>query len=348
VLLRIDDTRFSSSFREGQVREAALAAKLARLSAEVELTEFEVPEAVAAVDPVVATNEVALFSRRQQELASALLVLRRQVAQRRQELVEMRSRKSQLDRSYALLREELRRTEPLVSNGVVSEVELLRLRRTVNDTRGDQDSARLALPRLESAYQEARGKVDERRLRFVADAQAQLNEARSELNALQQTGLAMEDRVARTLVRSPVRGTVKQLKINTRGGVVQPGMDLVEIVPLEDTLLVEARVRPADIAFLRPQQHAVVKLTAYDYAIYGGLDAKVEHISADTILDEKENHYFLIRVRTDKNYLGEETDPLPIISGMTATVDILTGKKTVLNYLLKPVLRARERALRER
>jgi adhesin transport system membrane fusion protein len=159
---------------------------------------------------------------------------------------------------------------------------------------------------------------------------------------------SQEDRVSRTLVKSPVKGAVNQIMVTTIGGVIQPGMDLMEIVPLEGSLLVEAHVRPADIAFLRPKQHAKVKLTAYDYAIYGGLDAKLEHISADTITDEDGESYYLIRVRTERSYLGSEESPLEIIPGMTATVDILTGEKTVLDYLLKPVLRARERALRER
>jgi adhesin transport system membrane fusion protein len=148
-------------------------------------------------------------------------------------------------------------------------------------------------------------------------------------------------------VRSPVTGTINRLLVNTVGGVIQPGMDLVEIVPLEDTLVIEARIKPSDIAFLRPEQEAKVKFTAYDFTIYGGLDAKLEHISADSITDEKGNSYYLVRLRTNKNYLGPESDPLPIIPGMVASVDILTGKKTVLAYLLKPVLRAKYMALRE-
>ena len=150
------------------------------------------------------------------------------------------------------------------------------------------------------------------------------------------------------MVKSPVNGEVKQILVTTIGGVVQPGMDLLEIVPLEGNLLVEAHVRPADIAFLRPDQDAEVKLTAYDYSIYGGLPAKLEHISADTITDENGESFYLIRVRTERNFLGSESAPLEIIPGMTAVIDILTGEKSVLDYLLKPVLRAREMALRER
>jgi adhesin transport system membrane fusion protein len=185
-------------------------------------------------------------------------------------------------------------------------------------------------------------------LSFRNAARQELNQTMSELTGLSESSVALEDRVNRTAVRSPVRGTIKQLLVHTVGGVIAPGMSLVEIVPIEDTLLVEARIRPANIAFLRPGQEAIVKFTAYDFHIFGGLPAKLEHISADSILDEKGDSYYLVRVRTERSYLGDEHQPLPIISGMTTYVDILTGKKTVLSYLMKPLLRAKERALRER
>ncbi len=159
---------------------------------------------------------------------------------------------------------------------------------------------------------------------------------------------AAADRVQRTEVRSPVRGTIKRLLINTVGGVIQPGQDLVEIVPLEDTLLIEAKVRPADIGFLHPGQPALVKVTAYDFSIYGGLEGVVEDISADTITDERGESFYRVRVRTHDNALEKAGEPLPIIPGMTTQVDILTGQKTVMDYLLKPILKAKERALRER
>ena len=189
--------------------------------------------------------------------------------------------------------------------------------------------------------------------RFKAEAQGDLAQREIELSTVREAIVAAKDRVQRTEVRSPVRGIVKQVKVSTIGGVVRPSMDLVEIVPLDDTLLVEAKVRPQDIAFIRPQQGAIVKISAYDFAIYGGLKAKVERISADAITEAdrtggREESYYKIIVRTDRNYLGTEEKPLPIIPGMVATVDILTGHKTVLDYLLKPVLRARNRALRER
>ena len=180
------------------------------------------------------------------------------------------------------------------------------------------------------------------------DTQTELEEKQNKLSQLSEGQVGLQDRVARTSVLSPVKGTIKTIKVNTVGGVVQPGMDLVEVVPMEDNLLIEARVLPKDIAFLRPGLEAIVKVSAYDFAIYGGLKGKLEHISADTIQDEKGNAFYLVRVRTEKSYLGDASKPLPIIPGMMASVDIITGKKSVLEYLLKPIIRAKQSALRER
>jgi adhesin transport system membrane fusion protein len=348
VLLLIDDTRFASSFREARVNLFALKAKAARLRAEAEGQPFEAPAEATKERPDIVAQELELYNARQQELQVNLGILNQQVAQRRQELAELGAKKGQLQRSYWLVAKELNMTRPLVKEGAISEVEVLRLERQANDFRGDLEATKLAIPRAESRYAEAKRKAEEAEISFRNEARAEFNQIKSELDRISESSTALEDRVKRTRVRSPVRGTVNKVNVTTVGGVIQPGMDLIEIVPLEDTLLVEAQVRPADIAFLRPGLKAIVKFSAYDYAIYGGLDAKLEHISADTITDEEGNAFYLVRVRTDQSYLGSEAKPLPIIPGMTATVDILTGKKTVLEYLLKPVLRARERALRER
>jgi len=240
-------------------------------------------------------------------------------------------------------------SEPLVAEGAMSRVEILRLQRSANDIHGELTAARLSIPRLESSLNEAKSKLSELEIRFHTEALEELNLAKSELDITTESVMALEDRVTRTRVLSPVKGTIKQLKVTTIGGVIQPGMDLVEIVPLEDQLLIEAEIRPADIAFLHPGQKAMVKLTAYDFSIYGGLEAELEHISADTITNEEDGEsYYLIRLRTDKNYLEKNGEKLNIIAGMTADVDILTGKKSVLDYILKPILKARSRALRER
>jgi adhesin transport system membrane fusion protein len=347
-LLRLDDIRFSSSYRETRAKYLELLARSARLTAEANNQPVSIPDVVNKEDPQLAASELALHRSRAEELVSKQNILGQQQSQTRQEMAELEARKNQLARSHALLKQELEMSEPLAAEGAISEVEILRLKRSVNDMRGELEASTLAIPRLRAANEEMKSKIAEIGIAFRTEARSDLSAVEGELSTVEEILRGQQDRVSRTLVRSPVRGTVKQIMVTTIGGVIQPGMDLVEIVPTEGSLLVEAHVRPADIAFLRPEQDAQVKLTAYDYAIYGGLPAKLEHISADTIPDESGESFFLIRVRTERSYLGTEAAPLKIMPGMTAMVDILTGEKTVLDYLLKPVLRARERALKER
>jgi len=348
VLLKIDDTRFLSSFREIELKYYELLARSTRLKAESQSIKFVIPPEVTEADPMLAENEMSLYKTRQLELDSAIRVLKQQEVQRRQELIERRARQSQLQQSYELSDQELKMSEPLVQAGVLSEVELLRLKRAAIDLYGDMEANRLAIPRIRAAISEAQQKIEEQNIQFRTEAANQFSEVNAELARTKEMVFSLEDRVTRTQVRSPVKGTIKQLKINTVGGIIQPGMDLLEIVPIEDNLLIEAKIRPADIAFLRPGQEAMIKLTAYDFSIYGGLPAKLERISADTITDEKEESFYLIYLRTDKNYIDSSKGMLDIIPGMTTSVDILTGKKTVLDYLLKPILKAKNEALRER
>ena len=264
----------------------------------------------------------------------------------------MEARAAQLAQSYELVQQELTMIRPAAEKGVYPKVELIRLERQANDLKGQLDVARLSVPRLRSARSEVREKAEQVSAEFRAAASRELSEARGEQSMVSASRVALKDRLARTTVRAPLAGTIKQVKVSTVGGVIQPGMDLVEIVPLEDTLLVEARVRPADIAFVRPGLEAMVKLSAYDFSIYGGLEGTVEHVSADAIVDERPGSrpesFYLVRVRTSNGGRGAGDRDLKIIPGMQATVDIRTGRKTVLQYLLKPVLRAKQTALRER
>lgn len=347
-LVRLDDTRFLSNAGETEADRLAMSMRVDRLSAEVEDRPLVLaPDALKAV-PKQAANEQALYASRRQQLTDEVAGLQQQVIQRQQELREFTSKQEQFRNSLQLLRQEISMSEPLVAQGAISQVEVLRLKRSEVETRGQLDSTALAIPRAQAAISEVSRKIDETRGKFRSDALTQLNEARTDLSKAQATGKALTDRVSRTMVTSPVRGVVKQLMVNTIGGVVQPGSDLVEVVPLDDTLLVEAKVRPQDIAFLRPGQEAMVKFTAYDYTIYGGLKARLEQIGADTITDDKGNTFYMITLRTDRSHLGTDEPPLLIIPGMVASVDIITGKKSILSYLLKPVLRARAEALRER
>lgn len=347
-LLRLDDTRFASNVGETEADRLALLLRVERLSAEVQGRELQVAEEVREKVPRLAENEEQLFNSRRQQLQDEVAGLQEQLIQRRQELREFVSKQGQFRNSLDLLRQEIRMSEPLVAEGAISRVEVLRLKRAEVESRGQLEATTLAIPRAEAAIKEVERKIDETRGRFRSAALTELNEARTELSKIQSTGKALEDRVNRTLVTSPVRGIVKQLLVNTIGGVIQPGSDLVEIVPLDDKLLVEARIRPQDIAFLHPGQEAVVKFTAYDYTIYGGLKAELVQIGADTVTDDEGNSFYVIKLRTDRSHLGSEESPLLIIPGMVASVDIITGKKSVLSYLLKPIIRARSEALRER
>lgn len=348
ILARIDDTGFAASLGEMKVNYFALMGRIARLTAETNGTAPNFSPILMAEQRGIATAERNLFNARQADLASQLAILGGQADQRKQELAELRGRLVQQRRNLAIAQEEYDITKPLADQGIVSQVDLLRLRREVNTLEGEISAGVLALPRAQSAIDEANRRVEEQLLGFRSEASRDLADAGAEFSAVKQAISAAEDRVMRTEIRSPVNGIVKEIKLKTVGGVLQPGEELMQIVPVEDSLLIEARVKPADIGFLKQNQKATVKLTAYDFAIYGGLPAILERIGADTIQDEDGNPYYKIMVRTERNYLDTGAQRLPIIPGMVASVDILTGEKTVMNYLLKPLTRARERALTER
>jgi adhesin transport system membrane fusion protein len=352
VLLRIENTAAEANFGELQQRRLSALTAVARLQAEQAAAEGTQPvfsEELVQAAPDLVQAEIGLFNVRQQQLHSQIQILEDQVQQRKQEMQELDSKLAGLRSAHGLASQELDITRPLAEQGVVAKVDLLRLEREVLDLRSQIEATNLARPRAESALNEAQRRIDERLVTFRSEAASELTKRQAELASITEALTADTDRVNRTEVRSPVHGTVKEIKVRTVGGVIQPGQDLMEIVPIEDTLLVEAQVRPSDIAFMYPNQKAVIKITAYDFSIYGGLDAVVEQISADSIEDkEKGESFFRVYLRTDKNYLGTAEDPLPIIPGMTASVDVLTGEKTVLEYLMKPILRARDSALRER
>lgn len=348
VLLHIDDTQFQSSFRESQLKAFGLTARLARLEAEANGTVFFPPSEIQQAHPELVANEEKLFSSHKEEIKSTTSMLENQVDQRQHELNSLLASEKQLGHRLNLLRKELSLTEPMVKQGIMSELELLHMRRELAELEGNLENAVLSIPRTRSMLEEARTKVHDPLLAFRSRAQTELNEVRSELNQLTESLTGLQDRVQRTAIRSPVRGTVIRVRVHSIGQVIRSGMDLVEIMPLDDSLLVEAQIRPSDIAFLRPGLKTVVKFTAYDFSIYGGLIGTLEQISADAIANEKGESFFKISVRTQENHLGTTERPLPIIPGMVASIDVLTGKKTVLDYMLKPILKARSGALRER
>ncbi len=345
LLLRVDPTRFVSNMQESRVSQLALQAKSLRLEALTRGLPFKPPAELLREAPDVVAQEQRLYDSRRAEISTQVSIAQNQLSQRQQELNEVRARRDQAERSLELMNKELNATRPMIATGAVSEVEVLRLEREVARLRGDREQATAQIARVQSSILEASRKIEEVQLTSRNQMSGELSDTMSKLASTSQGGLALEDKVKHADIKSPVRGIVKRLLVNTVGAVVQPGKEVVEVVPLDDTLILEVQIIPKDIGFLRPNQEAMVKFTAYDYAIYGGLLADVVQIGADSVLDEKGNAFFHIRVRTRKPSLGPG---LPIIPGMVAQVDILTGKKSVLSYLLKPVLRAKANALTER
>ncbi|CAD7287791.1 Type I secretion system membrane fusion protein PrsE [Campylobacter majalis] len=349
IILKIDNKNFSSSYGESQLRLQELHAKFLRLDAEANDKVFDFNETRDINNSKAIMYELSLYDSNKAQLNEQIRILNEQLRQRESELNELRNKISQTQTSYQLAVKERDIMEPLFKKSLVSEVEFLQLQRRLNDLRGELEAARLSVPRVQSTINEVQNKITEAKLAFTNNAKKELNEVSAEMARINESQINLSDRVERTYVRSPVDGIVSKLMIHTISGVIKPGESIAEIVPLDDKLVAEVKVVPADVAFLRTGLPAKVKFTAYDFSIYGGLDGNVTLISADTETNEKtgESHY-LVRVETDKNYLGTEDKPLRIKVGMVVSADIITGKKTILDYLLKPILKAKNNALTER
>lgn len=345
LLLRLDQTRSQATLGENRAELQGLSIKAARLRAMIDGEAFAPDESMLAAAPDIVAQELQLYESRIRGLEGEQEIAMQQLAQRTEELAELIARESQLTTEQRLARQELDFTQPMVASGAVSEVEILRLQREVNRAGGELAQTQAQAKGVTAAMAEARQRMDSVRIEFANEASEQLTDTLTRIKGLREAGEGLSDRVQQTNVVAPVTGTVKQLFYNTIGGVVLPGRDIIELVPADDTLLLEVRVRPQDIAFLAPGQRANVKVTAYDFVVYGGLEGRVEQIGADTVLDEEGNAFYEVSVRTDKADFGPES---PIIPGMTVEADVISGKKTILAYLMKPVLRAHQRALSER
>ncbi len=346
LLMRIDPTRFLANFRENRATAQSLQARAERLRALATGTPFTPSDELVEKAPAIVAQERELYENGLETLAERQSILQERLAQRRAELEEAQSRRDTAARELGMASQELNLTRPLLQSGAVSEVEVLRLQRDVSRASGERTQAAAQVERLQSAIEEAQSQLREVELEARNEWRTELSQTLGELSALDESSSGLEDRVRLSEIRSPVDGVVQRLNINTIGGVAQPGQEVVEIVPSADKLLVEARIAPQDIAFLHPGQPATIKLTAYDFAIYGGLEAELEHISADTITDDNDNTFYLVRVSTVE---GQEVDSqISVIPGMTAQVDIITGKRTVMQFMLKPVLRAWENSMGER
>ncbi len=344
-LIKIDETRAVSSLRENKGQYLALLAKQARLSALAMGGAFNPPTEVKTETPQVYEQEYALYNASREELASIVSIARDQMEQREKELLELQSKKVFAEKTYESANKELAANKPLLASGAVSEIDILKLEREATRARGEIEQTKAQISRVQTSISEARRKITESEQSFRSKVRTELNDTTAKLNSLTETSVALSDKVKQATLKSPVNGKVSRLFFNTVGGVIQPGKEVLELVPTDDTLVIETKVQIKDIAFLRPQQPAIVKLTAYDYTIYGTLDAVVESIAANSTVDDKGNAYYLVRVRTLQTSIGQG---LPIIPGMVAQVDVLTGKKTILSYLLKPVLKAKSYAFSER
>ncbi|MGF1786738.1 HlyD family type I secretion periplasmic adaptor subunit [Photobacterium swingsii] len=367
-LLIIDDTQFQSDFNEQSQSLVGTQADSVRLNALLASIRIDKSQAKTNWQKSIVIKQQALnfpseltqnqarlvqrqkneFTDQLSQLESQLAVVEQQINQKARERIETQSRVSSLRNSYGIASKELAITKPLADEGVVPEIELLKLQRQLNDTRRELKSAELQLPIIKAAIQEAILKRIDIAQNFRSDLQRELNEISDQLASLSASQIGLKDRVNRTTITSPVTGIIQTLHTNTVGGVIQPGMDVITIVPTDDNLLIEAQIAPKDIAFLRPKLRAMIKFSAYDFTVFGGLEGTLETISADTIKDDEGNSFYQIRIRTAQNYLlSGSGEILPIIPGMTASADIITGKRTVLDYLLKPVISAQRNALRE-
>jgi adhesin transport system membrane fusion protein len=348
VLLKINNLKSISSSKTNTMSYNELLAKSLRLYAEANELPFK---GIKTDDKELAKQiELAkrLYDSDKLEFQAKDNALIQQIEQRKQELREAKAKINSLKKSLSFVTEEIAMTEPMVKEGIKSKVDFLKLKREANGISNEIEAARLSLPRLQSAIKEYRNKRIEAKQEFINRAKKELNEVTAEMARLKTQQVAYNDQVNRTMVKSPVDGIVQKLFVNTIGGVVKPGADLVEIVPTNEKLYLEIKIKPSDIAFIHPGAEAMVKISAYDFSIHGGLKGKVVNISPDTITDKEGNTFYLIHIETDKNYLGSKEHPLEIIPGMTATVDIVTGKKTVMQYILKPILKSKQYIFTER
>lgn len=349
-LMRIDDTRAGSDLGELREREAALLATQTRILAEAQgKTAITFPERLKERAPAAVAAEREVFFSRSKQLHSELAVLQDKLAQRQAAVRENRAHIAKLEAQLAPLTEETALTADLASRGTVPRIELLRLQSELAAQQGELAVSRARQPGIEAAISEAENQIKTAQLAYELTARERGAEISGDLAVLHEALRAATDKVTRTSLRAPVKGTVNRIHVTTLGAVVQPGAPLVEIVPKDDKLLIEAQIPPRDVAFIHPGHPASVKITAYDYLVYGGLDGTVEQIGADALSDTDGNEFFRVMVRTEENSLPAASEgSLPISSGMVAQVDILTGRKSVLDYLLRPLRRAQAEALRER
>lgn len=348
LLVSLSPMQAGGDFQTRQQQTLALEARIARLRAEADGAAPQFPPSLVGSSAEFVRLEQAAFEARRLEQAAQQSVLMSQIAQKTKEMEEARIVMQTAQRTLAAAQEERDMLERLVAQGLEPRIELVRIGRVITDADGRERGAQAAIERLRDAIAETRARRDNAQQAFRAQARDEQNRALAELRAVEQGLPALEDRFDRTALRAPVRGVVNRVFVNTVGGVAKPGDPLVELVPADDPLQIEAMVNPKDIGFVRPGQPARVKLSAYDYSIYGAMPGKVVQVGADAVSNDRGEAFFLVRIETEARAIESLGRSLPIISGMQAQVDIVTGSKTVLRYLLKPLIAVRENAFRER
>jgi adhesin transport system membrane fusion protein len=349
VILRMSDIEASSDLGANQARYLGLLAATQRLQAESEGRDMvEFSEEVKNGAPESVAEEMNAFRANKLQIQGQLDILKSQESQRSQEVNELNTRISDVRGVLALLKDEQAVIQPLVARGSAPQLELLQLERSIKEKQTELNSAQSSLPRAQSAVSEARARINDISTSAQAKAQEEFAVKLREMNEIKERLSALSERKTRTEVKSPVNGTVQDITINTVGGVTRPGDALVRIVPKDDQLIVEAQINPKDRAFIYPGQSAMIKVTAYDFSIYGGLKGEVLDISADTVTDDQGNSFYRVRLRTFDKELKRNGQVLPIIPGMVAQVDILTGQKTVMEYLMKPLIKTLNNAMSER
>ncbi|WP_457743202.1 HlyD family type I secretion periplasmic adaptor subunit [Sulfurimonas sp.] len=348
VLLKIDNAKSTSSSQTNLMKHNELYAKRLRLYAEANELPFKsIPTKNKELNKQIELAKKLYDSDKIEMLAQDSSIVD-QIEQKKQALKEAKAKIHSLKKSLEFAREEVSMMAPMVKQGLKSKVDFLKLKREANGIQNNTEAAELSIPRLQSAIQEYRNKRIESKQKFINKYKKELNEVSAKLDRIKTQQIEFTDQVDRTVVKSPVDGIVQKLYVNTVGGVVKPGQDLVEIVPTNEKLYVQIKIKPRDIAFIHPGAEAMVKISAYDFSIHGGLKGKVVDISPDTITDKKGKTFYLIQIQTDKNYLGSKKHPLKIIPGMTVTTNIVTGKKTVMQYILKPILKSKQYVFSER
>ncbi|MEM7176201.1 MAG: HlyD family type I secretion periplasmic adaptor subunit [Pseudomonadota bacterium] len=349
LLMELDGTLLDSQLGQEQQRAFGLMARVERLQAEIDGMALQFDAALIRDAPDVVRSETALYQGRQTELQAEIDILERQRLQRQREYEEGMTDRVTASETLKVLAEERAMMAPLVERRMEPATTLLTLRRSEAEWQGRKTRAEAVTQRLQSGLAEIDDRIRAERSRFRSAALTDLALATAELAALKPALPALENRAARAQIRAPMRGIVNRIHRSTLGGMARSGEELIEIVPLDDTLLVEAYVRPADIAFLYAGQKVKVKITAYDFSRYGSLDGEIIRIGADTITrsDRNEEEVFVIEIRTQNTMLDGGGIAVEIIPGMITEVDILTGRKTVLDYLIRPVIRVKDRALRE-